>query len=175
MSAYGCLTDDFNCWNWTANIPSPQVCPNQSYPILMTSNPNLQIVDQILIFSCLSLTENPYQVHQQICSSHLQKYPNSAHLHRTHWCHPGQSQHRCSHHYLAGVLASALALLCFALIAEVNLKKKNWNLKKKFFLLHWVFIAAHGPSLAVVSKSYSPVAMHVLLITMASCHRVWPQ
>ena len=46
--------------------------------------------------------------------------PTTAH---TQWCHPGQCQHRCSLHYLTGVLASALALLRFALIAEMNLKK----------------------------------------------------
>ena len=135
----------------------------------MTSNPNLQTVDQIIIFSCRSLTKNPYQVHQQICSFPLQKYPNSAHLYHTQWCHPGQCQHHCSHQHLTGVLASALALLRFALIAEMNLKKIFFNL----FSLCWVFIAAHGPSLVVPSRGCSLAATHVLLIALASRHRAW--
>ena len=34
------------------------------------------------------------------------------------------------------------------------------------FWLHWVFVVAFGLSLAVVSRAYSLVAVHVLLIAM---------
>ena len=42
-----------------------------------------------------------------------------------------------------------------------------------FFRLHWVFIAAQGPSLVVASGSYSPVAVHRLLNVGASLCRAW--
>ena len=42
-----------------------------------------------------------------------------------------------------------------------------------FFRLHWVFIAAQGLSLVVASGSYSPVAVHRLLIVGASLCRAW--
>ena len=37
-----------------------------------------------------------------------------------------------------------------------------------FLWLCWVVIAVHGPSLAAVSGGYSPVAVHGILILVAS-------
>ena len=40
-----------------------------------------------------------------------------------------------------------------------------------YFWLHWVFLAVYGLSLVALKRGYSPVAMHGLLIVMASL--VW--
>ena len=54
------------------------------------------------------------------------------------------------------------------LISSLFLKDQSF-----FFRLHWVFIAAQGPSLVVASASYSPVVVHRLLIVGASLCRAW--
>ena len=44
----------------------------------------------------------------------------------------------------------------------------NYSFLKMYFWLHWVFTDAHGLSLVVVSRGYSLILVHGLLIVVAS-------
>ena len=65
------------------------------------------------------------------------------------------------------VLEFAGAFLCFAVFLKF-IFKSYYLLIYFYFWLHWVFAAAHGLSLIVASGGLLLVAVHELLIAMAS-------
>ena len=60
---------------------------------------------------------------------------------------------------------SVQSLSCVLLFVTHGLQQSSRHF---FFPLHWVFVAACGPSLIAVSRGYSLVVFHELLIAMAS-------